>query len=482
MEPGRDTAWQEALLRTVPVGIVVVDKRGLIVWCNEELLAQFQYVESVLVGMRVEDLLPPRYRDGHIGLRQDYASAPTARPMGTGRSLHGRRADGSEFPLEIGLRPLETERGRLIVATVVDITPRRDAEDTFQRVIEASPCGMLVVDDAQRVQLANEQLLTTFGYTRADLLGQRVETLIPERHRTVHGDHVAGFVRDPSARAMGPGRDLTGMHRDGTEFPVEIGLSPVRLGDRQCVLATVIDVTERKRSELHLRRANADLEEFAYAASHDLRSPLRGIGDLTDWITEELGPTIAPGVANNLGRLKTRVQRMDSLIGRMLEYARAGAERSPAESIRVEDWLREQFELGDPGGRAMYQIDSQIPRMAVQVIPLGTVLRNLISNGVQHNDAVQPVIRVAVQPRGAFYHFDVIDNGPGIPSESRDRVFKLFQRLTRQKGGTGIGLALVKRIVESHGGAIFLNDRVDGQRGAQFSVLWPQTTRRADHV
>jgi PAS domain S-box-containing protein len=362
--------WLAALVHKVPVGIVVIDDKGTIVWCNEELCVQFRCAARDLIGTAIERLLPERFRQNHVLYRKVYTGQPMARPMGTGRALHGLRSDGTEFPVEIGLRPLDTAEGPRFVATVVDITARRNAEDTFQRVIEAAPCGMLVLDREQYIQLVNEQLLATFGYTRQQLLGEPLEMLIPDRHHGAHRGHVAAFTRNPSTRSMGPGRDLTGKHSDGTEFPVEIGLRPVQLHSGPCVLATVIDVTDRKRVELHLRRANADLEEFAYAASHDLRTPLRGISDLSDWIAEDLDAGAGEQIHNNLKRLKVRSQRMDELIASMLEYARAGADRSEIENVKVEPWLREIRDMANPGPKARITVRSSVPQMSVQKTPL----------------------------------------------------------------------------------------------------------------
>jgi PAS domain S-box-containing protein len=478
-----DPVWLAALAKTVPVGIVVIDAAGTVTWCNDELQQQFGYRADDLVGYGIEQLLPVHFRDRHMLMRSQYISAPAARPMGTGRELYGLRADGTEFPLEIGLRPLDTPGGQMYVATVVDVSARRKAEASFHRVIEAAPCGMLVVNHQQKILLANEQLLKTFGYGLSELIGCKLEALIPYRHHAEHRQHVDEFTLSPATRAMGPGRDLTGLHKDGTEFPVEIGLRPVELETGPCVLATVIDVTERKQVEQHLRRANADLEEFAYAASHDLRSPLRAINDLTSWIAQELGDGITPPVRKNLERLKLRAQRMDVLVGNLLEYARAGAEQSEQKIIEVEEWLREQFELQDiAADKVRFRVDSTVRRMHVNATPLSSVLRNLIANAIAHNDSDKPEIIINVRPRGAYYQFDVADNGPGVAMEFRERIFKLFQRLSRDKVGSGIGLAMVKRIVESHGGTIVVTDRSDGARGALFSVSWPQTTRRRDHA
>lgn len=477
----KEPTWLAALARSVPVGIVVIDAAGTIVWSNDELRRLFRYADDQLVGTSIEQLLPERLRGLHVTMRADYTRRPSVRAMGSGRELYGRRADGSEFPLEIGLRPLEAEGRTLFVATVVDITARRAAETTFHRVIEAAPCGMLVVDPQQRILFVNEQLLETFGYSRAELVGEPLERLLPERHRGNHGALFAGFMSSPAERAMGPGRDLTGRHRDGTEFAVEIGLRPVELKVGPCVLATVIDVTERKRTEQHLRRANADLEEFAYAASHDLRSPVRGINDLADWIAEDLGDSAPESVRRNLGRLRERARRVDTLVSNLLAYALSGVGGTEPQSIVVAEWLREQLDLALAGHDVKIVEDIQVPRMIVPATPLGTVVRNLVANAVVHNDAQPPEIEIAVRPKGAHWEFTVTDNGPGIPEEVRERIFKLFQRLRRDRAGSGVGLALVKRLVESHGGSITVGNRPDGKRGSVFTVLWPQVMRRQDH-
>ena len=281
MQADTEPSWLATLARSVPVGIVVIDAAGKVVWCNDELLLQFHYSADEVLGHGIEQLLPAHFRDRHMLMRSQYISAPVARRMGTGRELYGLRANGTEFPIEIGLRPLETPNGQMYVGTVVDVSARRKAEASFHRVIEAAPCGMLVVNLQQHILLANEQLLETFGYGLSELIGRNLEVLIPTRHHGLHRKHVESFLANPATRAMGPGRELTGRHKSGTEFPVEIGLRPVELETGPCVLATVIDVTETKQVEQHLRRANADLEEFAYAASHDLRSPLRAISDLS---------------------------------------------------------------------------------------------------------------------------------------------------------------------------------------------------------
>lgn len=465
--------WLGELSQMVPVGIVVIDTRGVITWVNNELQRQFGYQSSELIGRSVELLLPERFQAHHVDLRRGYTSNPVAREMGSGKDLFGRRKDGSEIPVEIGLRKLDTSKGSMFVGTIVDMTERREAEHRFQRVIEAAPCGMLMVDEDQRIILVNNHLLQLFGYAREEILQQPLHELIPTRYRTHHGTHASQYHRNPSMRSMGPNLDLTALRKDGTEFSVEIGLSPVQMDSGQCVLATILDITARKEAEQQLKRANADLEEFNYIAAHDLRSPLRGIGDLAHWIEEDLGDSASTEIKQHVERMLVRVGRMEVLIENLLEYARAGIKANQYETVNVREWLAEERELLVVPKHIYLSIHSNLKHIRILKTPLSTVIRNLVSNAVKYNDKEKGLVEIEIRTLDNNLEIVIRDNGPGIPVASRDRVFKLFQRLSSEKEGSGIGLSIVKRIVETHGGAISIVNRGDEQPGTEFLVKWP---------
>jgi PAS domain S-box-containing protein len=465
--------WLGELSQMVPVGIVVINTRGVITWVNNELQRQFGYQSSELIGRPVELLLPERFQTHHVDLRHGYASNPVARAMGSGRDLFGRRKDGSEMPVEIGLRKLDTRKGSMFVGTIVDMTARREAEHRFQRVIEAAPCGMLMVDQDQRIILVNGHLLQLFGYAREEILHQPLQQLLPARYRMHHGAHASQYYRNPTMRSMGPNLDLTALRKDGTEFSVEIGLSPVQMETGQCILATILDVTARKEAEQQLKRANADLEEFNYIAAHDLRSPLRGIGDLAHWIEEDLGDGVSPEIKLHVERMLARVGRMEVLIENLLEYARAGIKDNDFETVNVREWLAEERELLVVPQHICINIHSDLKHIRILKTPLSTVIRNLVSNAIKYNDKEKGLVEIEIRALDNYVGIMVRDNGPGIPVTSRERVFKLFQRLSSEKEGSGIGLSIVKRIVETHGGAISIVNRDDGKPGTEFLVKWP---------
>jgi signal transduction histidine kinase len=290
---------------------------------------------------------------------------------------------------------------------------------------------------------------------------------------------MTGYRATGEARMMGRGRDLTALHRDGTELPVEIGLSRVRWQRKTMTLAAVSDISVRKRLELELRQANANLQEFTYVASHDLRSPLRGIADLMEWIQGDLGAGAPPEVTKNLGRVSQRIQRMERLIDDLLSYARAGRAATEYTLVDIEGLVRETLEIQPLPSGFDVELDLPVAPFQATKTPLETALRNLIGNAVKHHDRPNGRIRVQACEDDSYCVVSVIDDGPGIPGASKDRIFKLFQTLTaNERGGSGIGLALTKRVIEVHGGRIEVSSPVLEGRGACFRFWWPRFPRR----
>ncbi|HEU4583931.1 MAG TPA: GAF domain-containing protein [Polyangiaceae bacterium] len=231
---------------------------------------------------------------------------------------------------------------------------------------------------------------------------------------------------------------------------------------------------EAQRLISELDKSNRDLDQFAYVASHDLKAPLRGISNLSQWLEEDLGDAITPEGKEQLQLLRGRVQRMEGLINGILDYSRAGRKRSKVESISVQRLLADVVELCSPPPEARIEIAAGMPELRSERIPLQQVFSNLIGNALKHAKRSDPHVTVTVRDLGERYEFAVSDNGRGIAPEFHERIWGIFQTLEPRDSveSTGIGLSVVKKIVESKGGSAWVESR-EGQ-GATFRFTWPK--------
>ena len=470
-----DASW---VLEAMPAGVVAIDRTGTIRLVNSALERMFGRARTELFGRAVEELLPERFRGGHVSLRADYWRDPTPRAMGQGRELFALRADGTEFPIEIGLNPIHTPDGVWVLAAVVEVTARKAMETAFKTLVDAAPYGMIMANAQGEIVLVNGTTESLLGYGRDELLGRPLEMLLPERYRAEHSSHRAAFRASPSPRIMGSGRDLTALHKNGLEVPVEIGLTPIWWNEEFMIVAAITDISVRKKMEIDLRQANQHLEEFTYVASHDLKSPLRGISSLIEWIAEDLDETERKKVQHNLTRTSDRIARMERLIDDMLKFARAGRVTTDLETTDPAAVIANILDMHLPPNGIEVFVRSEVAPFVAAKTPIETVLRNLISNAFKHHGGERGRVEITAENENSYCVFTVADDGVGIPGQARDRVFRMFQTVsTSERQGSGLGLSISKRLVEAHGGRIALLPGEQGQ-GSVFRVWWPRFLRK----
>ncbi len=475
----------KGLLESAPDAIVIVDGKGEIVLVNSQTERTLGYAREELLGRKIEMLIPERFRGHHSQHRDGFFSQPRTRTMGAGLELYGLRKDGTEFPVEISLSPLETEEGVLVSSAIRDVTDRKRAEEKFRGLLQSAPDAMVIVNREGEIVLANSQTLALFGYSNEELLNHKVEMLLPERFCGKHPGHRERFFGDPKMRPMGAGLELFARRKDGTEFPVEISLSPLETGEGTLVSGAIRDITQRKIAEnaLELQRAelarsnagllavNNELESFSYSVSHDLRAPLRTIDGFSHALLEDCADKLDDAGKSHLNRIRAATQRMGTLIDDLLNLSRLSRIAMHIQSVDISamaNSIADDLQKDQPGRQVALRIEDGLTTTADPGL-LRAALENLLNNAWKFTSkrAYAHIEFGQIQVNGTVAFF-VRDDGAGFDPAYADRLFGAFQRLhtVSEFAGTGVGLATVQRIIRRHSGRIWAESAV-GQ-GATF--------------
>jgi len=353
-------------------------------------------------------------------------------------------------------------------------------------ILESLPDALVIVDEGGLVTYLNESAELLFGHERGQMVGQPVEVLLPARYRTMHQVHRAGYQGAPRRRPMGLGLDLSGLRRDGSEFPAEISLAPIMLGGRPCTIAAVRDVAERRRMEERarlFRKAQEEVrerDEFLSIASHELRTPITALQlqlQLLERASRHLPGGMPGPLAEKLASLQRQTRRLALLVNALLDVSRM--------RLGKLDLRYEQLDLADVAREAAGHVEADLSRggslLAYDLAPspgrfdrlrIEQVIGNLLVNAGKFGQGKPVVLRV--RPEGEFAVLQVSDQGIGIAPEHQARVFERFQRAVPAQnfGGLGLGLYVVRQIVEAHGGSIRVESSAGA--GATFTVRLPR--------
>ena len=371
------------------------------------------------------------------------------------------------------LSPLESVEGILVTAAIRDISVRKNAEKhlaqmegRYRGLLEAAPDAMVVVNPGGDIVLLNVQAENKFGYSRDELVGQKIKNIIPEGFAERLIADALRTAEDALAQQIGTGIELTGRRKDGSEFPIEIMLSPLDSAEGILVTAAIRDITARKKAEMHLlhtveelNRSNEELGQFAYIASHDLQEPLRMVASYTQLLSRRYKGKLDADGDQFIAFAVDGANRMQRLIQDLLAFSRVGTKGQDLLDISSEDALQQALmnlcsALEESGAQVTHD---PLPPVQADETQLVQLFQNLVGNAIKYQSPGVPRVHVSAARNGAKkWIFSVKDNGLGIDPQYFDKIFGMFQRLHKREefAGTGIGLAICKKIVERHGGSI----------------------------
>jgi PAS domain S-box-containing protein len=498
----RDAAWEDitptgkckALAQSEsPDAVVVLTARGEILHWGAAAEALFGFQQADAVGRRLSDLIVPD------DLRHEEASrlavAGTAGTI-TFESLRQRK-DGSRLYVCITTQTIPNPDGGdpLLLSTNRDVTQLRVLRDAqriefkYRDLLESVPDAVVIVNPAGHIVYVNEHSQRLFGYAPEALMGEPIEVLLPERFRGTHLAHRVGYFSQPRPRSMGIGLELFGLRKDGSEFPVDIGLSPLQVEDTTLTMSAIRDISVRKQIELELRKKNVALEnanraktQFLASMSHELRTPLNSIIGFTGTLLMRMPGPINEGQEKQLRTVQTSARHLLSLINDLLDLAKIEADRlelelEPVDSSAV---LREVSEtLMTQAEQKKLQFTVNLPQEPVYLKAdrraLSQVLINLTDNAIKFTDYGS--VRLTLARRADSFpkqvEIRIEDTGPGMRNEDVARAFDPFTRFgvgdRIMKAGTGLGLHLSQKLAAQMEGRILCESRLG--HGTTFTLV-----------
>jgi protein-histidine pros-kinase len=462
------------LLESMPDAILILNDTGRMVLVNGRAETVFGYTRDELVGQLIETLLPKRYHFAHTGHRFKYFTQPRTREMGAGLELYGLRKSGEEFPVEISLSPLRTDEGMLVMSAIRDITDRRKAEQKFRGLLESAPDPMVIVNRSGQIVLVNTQTEKLFGYARSELLGKLVDILVPDRFQVHHPEHRTRYFSDSKVRPMGAGLELNGRRKDGSEFPVEISLSPLETEEGTLVSSSIRDITDRKRFERTLQEKNIELERasqakdrFLATMSHELRTPLNAIIGFTGTLLMQLPGPLTQEQEKQLRTVQGSAKHLLSLINDLLDLAKieSGKVQLDLRAVHVQDVIHEVWTTLQPAAEKKgLALTVQMPAADITARAdrraLSQILINLTNNAIKFTERGEIRIEVThgAGNGAAITTITIADTGVGIRDEDQASLFDAFNKVgtgaRRGTESTGLGLHLSHKLAELLGGAL----------------------------
>jgi PAS domain S-box-containing protein len=452
----------DAIIKTSADGIIVIDTRGVIESFNPGAERMFGYSAAEVVGRNVSVLMPSPHHEEHAGYVANFLATGHAKIIGIGREVQGRRQDGTTFPLHLSVAEMHLGGQRKFTGMLHDLSERAklkgqlgSSEARWRAVIESAVDGIIVIDTRGVIESFNPGAERMFGYSAAEVVGRNVNVLMPSPYHEEHDSYLSLYVATGCAKIIGKGREVTGLRKDGTTFPLHLAVGEITVGGERKFTGIVHDLTARVKMEAQLREqaSLAKLGEMAAVVAHEVKNPLAGIRGAIQVLRNRTAK--AGGDVTIMGEVVNRIDALDRMMKDLLLFARPPQPRRASTDIVPLVASTATLIGEDP---AFSGIDIEVlgsaPPVFADADMLKVVFQNLLMNSGQ---AMQGAgrIRVAVSREGADCAIVVSDDGPGIPADVREKIFTPF--FTTKSRGSGLGLPTVKRLIEAHDGEVTLH-------------------------
>jgi len=489
------------MLDASPSPLILVNRLGKIAYINRSTEKLFQYSKEDLIGSNIDILLPQRLKKQHAHLIQTFFETPISRQMGESKEHYGIKNDGSEFPVEIGLNTITSRDETYVMAAIIDISERKRRDQQFRLIVESVPNAIILVDSTGKISMINGQTEKLFGYTKEELLGLYPEKLIPDHFNKNHNKLREKFFKSPEFRQMGTGRDLFAIKKNGSEFPVEIGLNPIETQNGIQILVSIIDITQRKifeeerkrytrdiesknleleRTEKKLRDLNTTKDKLFSIIGHDLRGPIGASKSLIDLILSDFDLSDTEYLTQTLETLQSTSSSTYDLLEILLEWAKSQQNEVSftPRSISLKSLVDTTINLlSEAANKKSIQIHNYIPEKQLVYADenmLSTTIRNLISNAIKFTPENKN-IRISISENDSLWTINIKDEGVGINEEDQHKLFKADESFTTygtaNEKGSGLGLLLCKEFVIKHGGQIWVESKVGKGSDFIFTLL-----------
>jgi len=485
-ETERIVAESEKRLREIidnsPAAIYLKDLNRKFILVNKTTEMNHGKIEKEIIGKTLSDLFPDHPKAVEVYENNDRKVIESGRFMEF--EEQAVLADGLHTYLSLKF-PLKDLDGKVYAMCGIstDITYRKNDADKFIAILESAPDAIVIVNGDGDIELINRQTEIMFGYSRSELIGKKVEVLVPDDLKHKHPSNRNEFFENHSVRPMGSGLNLMAKRKDGSLFAVEISLSPMDTYDGMHVSASIRDITERKKSESELKKlnlklseSNSELEAFSYSVSHDLRSPLRHIIGFGEKFNRISAGKLSEEENRLLGKITSSASKMGALIDDLLMFSRVGRTALSLTKINLNevftDVIKESSEAD--GNADIKWIRGDVPSGVADPFQIRLVISNLISNAVKYTGKKsERIIETGGVVKKGYNEYFVKDNGAGFDMKYSDKLFGVFQRLHSDSDyeGTGIGLATVRRIVKRHYGTVWAE--AEPEKGAIFYFSLP---------